>query len=170
VPRPATRTNGFMELGRRVRKAASRTLNRGFFDLAVRHLARSDKSSAAVTDYLVRRGASRSIATVTVRRLEQLGYLNDAAHAARWSERRLAQKPMGRLRLSKELLQRGFSASLVEDTMDGIYATLDETDLAVHALSLRDRRDTIAQLRRFLESRGFAQEIIVRVLHLEPEE
>jgi SOS response regulatory protein OraA/RecX len=159
-----------MELGHRVRKAASRTLNSGFFDLAVRHLARSDKSSAAVIDYLVRRGASHSLAAATVRRLERLGYLNDAAHAARWSERRLAQKPMGRLRLRKELLQHGFSASLVEDTMEGIYATMDETQLAAHALALRGRRHTVIHLGRFLQSRGFSQGTIARVLHIEAEE
>jgi regulatory protein len=159
-----------MELGHRVPEAASRTRKSGFFDLAVRYLARSDKSSAAVTDYVVRRGASRSIAAAVVRRLERLGYLNEAAHAARWSERRLTQKPMGRRRLREELLQRGFSARQVEDTIETLYATVDETELAVQALALRGGRHTVAQLGRFLQSRGFAQATIARVLRIEPEE
>jgi regulatory protein len=142
----------------------------GFLDLAVRYLARSDKSKVQVTRYLVRRGASRSIAAATVRRLERLEYVNEAAHAARWAERRLVRKPMGRLRLKEELLARGFSVRLVEDTIVRIYGTSDETELAAQALTRRGGRRTVSQMSRFLEGRGFARETIVRVLDIEAEE
>ena len=141
-----------------------------FVDVAVRYLARSDKSNAEVTDYLIRRGASCSIAAATVQRLEQLGYLNEAAHAMRWSERRLAQKPIGYLRMREELLRRGFAATVAADTVERIYQTIDESELAAQALALRGGRRTIAQDGRFLEARGFSQATIARVLHIEPQE
>lgn len=140
----------------------------GFLELAVRYLGRSDKSKAQVTGYLIRRGASPTIAAATVRRLERLRYVNEAAHAARWAERRLALKPMGRLRLKEELLQRGFSVRLVDDTIARIYGTIEERELAARALALRGGRQTVPQMSRFLQGRGFSRETIVRVLGIEP--
>jgi regulatory protein len=140
----------------------------GFVDLAVRYLARSDRSNAEITDYLIRRGASRTIAAATVRRLERLGYLNEAAHAMRWSERRLAGKPMGRLRMREELLRRGFPATVTADTVEKLYGTIDEAELAIQALALRGGRHTVPQDGRFLEGRGFSQATITRVLDIEP--
>jgi regulatory protein len=140
----------------------------GFLELAVRYLARLDKSKAQITGYLVRRGASPSIAAATVRRLERLRYVDEAAHAARWAERRLTRKPMGRLRLKEELLERGFSVRLVEDTIASLYGTIEERELAARALALRVGRQTVPQMSRFLEGRGFSRETIVRVLDIEP--
>jgi regulatory protein len=138
-----------------------------FVDVAVRYLARSDKSNSAVTDYLIRRGASYSVAAATVRRLEQLGYLNETAHAMRWSERRLAGKPMGRWRMKEELLRRGFTATVTADTIGKLYEAIDETDLAAQALALRGGRRTLAQDARFLESRGFSHATVIRLLPIE---
>ena len=141
-----------------------------FFDLAVRYLARSDKSKAEVAAYLTRRGASRVLVSATLRRLERLGYLNEAAHALRLIERRLAQRPMGQLRMREELSQRGFSEQLVEDMVQRVYATMDETELVSQALALHGGRHTVSQMGRFLQSRGFSSATIARILDLETEE
>lgn len=140
------------------------------FDLAVRYLARSDKSKAEIARYLARRSVPRALATAAIRKLERLGYLNEAAHALRFAERRLAQRPAGRWRMREELMQRGFSEHLVEDTIRKVYATVDETELASQALALRGGRRTIAQKGRFLEARGFSPGTIARVLHIETED
>ncbi|HET6676544.1 MAG TPA: regulatory protein RecX [Nitrospiraceae bacterium] len=141
-----------------------------FLDLTVRYLARSDKSKIEVARYLARQGASRDVANATLQRLEHLGYLNEAAHALRWTERRLAQRPSGRLRMRQELLLRGFSDKLTEETIQKIYATVDEPELALQALALRGGRQTVLQKGRFLQARGFSRDTIARVLHIETEE
>jgi regulatory protein len=141
-----------------------------FLDRAVRYLARSDKSKAEIARYLTRQGASRAVASRTIRQLERLGYLNEAAHALRWAERRLAQRPSGRLRIRQELLHRGFSDRLAEETIQEIYATVDESELAMQALALRGGRPSVSQMGRFLQARGFSSETIVRVLHIEAED
>ncbi len=139
-------------------------------DLAVRYLARSDKSKVEVARYLTRQGASRDVAKATLQRLERLGYLNEAAHALRWTERRLAQRPSGRLRMRQELLHRGFSDTLTEETIQKIFATVEEPEMALQALALRGDRQTVPQQGRFLQGRGFSRETIARVLHIETEE
>ena len=141
-----------------------------FLDYAVRYLARSDKSKAEVARYLTRRGASRAVANRTIRQLERLGYLNEAAHALRWAKRRLAERPSGWLRMRQELLDRGFSEQLAEETIQELYATIDESELAIRALALRGGRPSVPQMGRFLQARGFSPETIVRVLHIETEE
>jgi regulatory protein len=138
-----------------------------FLELAVRYLARSDKSKAEIIGYLLRRGASRATAAATVRRLERLKYVDEARDAGRWAERRLTQKPMGRLRMKAELLERGFSARLVEETIERVYGGLDEDELAARVIARRRSRQSIPQLSRFLERRGFTRETIVRVLGIE---
>ena len=110
------------------------------------------------------------MANATLQRLEHLGYLNEAAHALRWTERRLAQRPSGRLRMRQELLLRGFSDKLTEETIQKIYATVDEPELALQALALRGGRQTVLQKGRFLQARGFSRDTIARVLHIETEE
>jgi regulatory protein len=141
-----------------------------FLDRAVRYLTRSDKSKAEIARYLTRQGASRAVASRTIRQLERLGYLNEAAHALRWAERRLAARPSGRLRMRQELLQRGFSVDVVEKAIQEVYATIDERELAMQALALRGGRPAVPQMGRFLQARGFSPGTIARVLHIETEE
>jgi regulatory protein len=178
----ATRKSGFMEPGHQLREAAAGGFEKSgpktvkmrddgdFLDLAVRYLARSDKSKAEVARYLTRQGASRAGVAAALRRLERLGYLNEAAHAMRWAERRLAQRPSGRFRIRQELLHRGFPEKLTEETLQEIYAAVDESELAMQALALRNGRHTVPQMGRFLQARGFSPATIARVLHIETEE
>lgn len=85
-----------------------------YLNLAVRYLARTDRTVAQVERYLRDKGATRPKAAAVVRELERLGYVNDQAYAVRWAETRLARRPMGRERLKAELLQRGFEEPVVE--------------------------------------------------------
>jgi SOS response regulatory protein OraA/RecX len=75
---------------------------------------------------------------------------------------------MGRLRMREELLRRGFPATVTADTVETIYGTIDEAELAIQALALRGGRHTVPQDGRFLEARGFSQATITRVLDIEP--
>jgi regulatory protein len=138
-----------------------------YYDMAIRALARSEKTRGQVERFLISRGASlRSVATV-VQRLEDRGYLNDAAYACRWAERRLAMKPMGRRRMTSELSQHGFADSVALSTIGCVYAEVTETELAARALAQCEGRKTRAQKGRFLHGRGFSGSTIARVLNLE---
>src|SRR5512147_691703 len=72
--------------------------------LAIRYLARWDRTAAQVEQFLLRKGAAPAQIQQTIGRLSDLRYLNDGAYAERWIETRLARRPMGRERLEAELL------------------------------------------------------------------
>ena len=138
-----------------------------YFDLALRALARSDRTRSQVERHLISRGAPPDSVATVLQRLEDRGYLNDTAYARRWAERRLAMKPMGRRRMTLELLQHGFTESVAEATIGRVYADVTETELAARALAQRRSGKTQAQKGRFLHGRGFTGSTIARVLNLE---
>ena len=137
-----------------------------YYDLAVRALARSDKTRSQIERYLISRGAPLGSVATVLQRLEGRGYLNDTAYACRWAERRLAMKPMGRRRMTSELLQHGFTDRVAVVTIGLVYADVTETELAARALAQRGSRKTQAQKGRFLHGRGFTGSTIARVLNL----
>lgn len=168
-------------LGRRVREAGrgasgkpvgSAASKEGafFLELAVRYLARSDKPSSDIARYLTRRGASPAATEATLRQLTRLGYLDEADQARRFVERRLTRRPVGRARLTEELLQRGFSEAVVEETIRTMFASIDEAELASRALARRADGETVAQRGQFLQNRGFSTATISQVLHIDIEE
>ncbi|MCS6294228.1 MAG: RecX family transcriptional regulator, partial [Nitrospira sp.] len=75
--------------------------------LAVRYLARWDRTVIQVEQFLLSKGASAPQAKQTISRLSDLRYLDDRAYAGRWVESRLARQPMGRERLLAELQAKG---------------------------------------------------------------
>ena len=125
------------------------------------------KRRSQVERYLISRGAPFGSVATVLQRLEDRGYLNDAAYACRWAERRLAMKPMGRRRMTSELLQHGFTESVAGATIGRVYADVTETELAERALVQRRSRKTQAQKGRFLHGRGFSGSTIARVFNLE---
>ncbi len=132
-------------------------------DLALRYLARTDRTAAQVERYLEDKGASRSQVRVVIRELERRGYLNDQAFATRWAEARLLRRPMGRERLKAELLMRGFEASVTERALGKAFQSISEQELACQALEGRVRRTRPLQWVRFLRQRGFDDDTIQQV-------
>ena len=135
--------------------------------IAVRYLARRDRTSAQVERFLVRKGAAPADVREIVTRLSRLRYLDDRAYAERWIEARLARRPMGRARLEAELLAHGVADTLAGQAMREALRNLDEETLARRALSMtrRDgRRVTPEQAMRLLRQRGFLEETVERIV------
>jgi len=133
----------------------------------VRYLARTDRTVAQTARFLESKGATAAQVTVTIDRLSALRYLDDAAYAERWIDRRLARLPMGRARLQEELLATGCPDSLVADAVDVAYRHISELALARRALRAavkRNARQRQGRLFRFLGQRGFDEETIETVL------
>jgi len=99
-----------------------------WLQLAVRALARSDRTTAQVERLLALKGAPPAQIQAAVRRLISLRYLDDVAFAARWADRRLARMPMGRARLQEELLATGCPADIVQATLRAAYRKVNELD------------------------------------------
>jgi regulatory protein len=135
--------------------------------LALRALARSDRTTTQISRLLTAKGASSSQTRAVIRRLTSLGYLDDAAFAARWADRRLARMPMGRARLQEELLATGCPEPVVQAAMRAAYRTVSEQDLALHVVTTACRTPsvrTLGRITRLLSQRGFDEDTIETVI------
>jgi len=138
-----------------------------WLQVAVRALARCDRTTAQIERLLAAKGASPSQVRTTVRRLTSLRYLDDAAFAARWADRRLARMPMGRVRLQAELLATGCPEQIVQETLRATYRKVNERDLAMQAVTiagLATSAQTPGRVARFLSQRGFDEDTIETVM------
>jgi regulatory protein len=137
--------------------------------LAVRYLARWDRTVAQVDHFLRNKGASPNQVKQTIGRLSDLRYLDDRAYAQRWIEHRLARKPMGRERLKAELQTKGVAESLAERAIRDALRGVDEETLARLALKIKQRRGgQLAPIKatRLLRQWGFEEETVRRIIGL----
>jgi regulatory protein len=136
--------------------------------LAVRYLARWDRTVAQMEQFLQSKGASPAQVTHTIGRLSDLQYLNDRGYAERWVESRFARQPMGRARLKVELQAKGISDSVIDEALSGALHNIDEEALARRALKMRlragRRRMTTVQAAALLRRWGFDDDIVARIM------
>jgi regulatory protein len=138
-----------------------------WLQLAVRALARSDRTKAQIERMLAAKGASPSQVRVAIRRLISSKYLDDVAFAARWADRRLARMPMGRARLQDELLATGCPEHIVQATLQATYRKVSERDLAMQVVAMAGQASsarTRDRLARLLSQRGFDEDTIETVM------
>jgi len=138
-----------------------------WLQLAVRALARSDRTTTQIERLLAAKGASPAHIRATVRRLMSLRYLDDVAFAARWADRRLARMPMGRARLQEELLATGCPEHIVLATLRATYRKVSERDLAMQVVAMSRRAtsaQTLGRVARLLNQRGFDEDTIETAL------
>lgn len=149
------------------RRRPERSSSDRWMDLAVRYLARWDRTVAQVQQYLLQQGAPPVEVSRTISRLSDLRYLDDRSYAERWLERRIARQPMGRARLGAELQGRGIARTLAEEVIQDILRNVEEEDLARRALKRKQqkgRRPTPAQAVRLLREWGFDEETVHRII------
>jgi regulatory protein len=135
--------------------------------LAIRFLAKRDRTITQVEQFLRSKGASSLQVAQTIHRLSDLRYLNDHAYAQRWVNKRLAVRPMGEERLKAELQAKGISEVMAARVAAEAIRETDEKILARRALQAAQRhgrRSTSSQMMRFLRQRGFSEETIDRMI------
>jgi len=153
-------------MGRRISNKAAPSSDQ-WMQLAVRALARSDRTTTQIERLLAAKGASPAHIRATVRRLMSLRYLDDVAFAARWADRRLARMPMGRARLQEELLATGCPEHIVHATLRATYRKVSERDLAMQVVAMSSRAtsaQTLGRVARLLNQRGFDEDTIETVM------
>ncbi|HWQ69741.1 MAG TPA: regulatory protein RecX [Patescibacteria group bacterium] len=142
----------------------------------MRLLTVRDRTSAELACQLAVRGFAQAESEAAVDRLKAEGYLNDRRFAGVWARGRIRTKPMGRLRLSKELETKGIEAQSVREVLEEIYEGGEEPYARramagkLAALGRRSGQSRTPQVARFLYRRGFSAEIIWRLLHETPQE
>ena len=161
--------------GRRSRTKVSLTpaSSEAAYKRGVRLLTARDRTCVELARLLANRGFTRSDIQTALNRLKEDGYLNDRRFARAWARGRLQIKPMGRHRLSRELEARGIEEQLAHEILEELYDEGEESMArramtgklsALRRLSASSRTLPVA---RFLHRRGFAAELIWRLLHEE---
>ena len=134
-------------------------------DRALRHLARRDHSRAELATKLADHGDADEVEAV-VARMGELGLQSDSRYAEAFVRGKAARFGAGRLR--NELARRGIARELIEQVLDGADAE-PEIDRARAVLRGRfatppaDAREWARQA-RFLQTRGFAPDLIRKLL------
>lgn len=117
--------------------------------------------------------AKRFPHTITGRLIADLkayGYLGDERIIHSYAEAKVAQKPMGRLKLKQILWNKKFGEALIEEAVDRIYRNHDELEMArkLFRKHFRDRgkRDsrTLNRMKNYLAGNGFNFTIIKKVI------
>ena len=90
-------------------------------DQAMRLLAGRPHSEKELAAKLAARGHSGENIAAAVRRLVEIGYLNDADYIARWAGARLQKTNLGPAKLRVELARKGFAPELIEKTVEELY-------------------------------------------------
>lgn len=102
-----------------------------------------------------------SVVRQVLRRLEELGYINDLAFAEWWVSQRTTATPKGKFRIAQELLQKGVSKS---DRETALRAAGDETETARRAIGARQKTWAPERLWAYLARRGFSRDTIQSVV------
>ncbi len=138
-----------------------------WLQLALRALARGDRTTAQIERLLTAKGATPTQVRTAVRRLVSLRYLDDVAFASRWADRRLARMPMGRARLQEELLATGCPEPIVQATLRATYRKVSERDLAMLVVTTAGKvasPQMLGRVTRLLSQRGFDEDTIETAL------
>lgn len=140
---------------------------RGAMEAAGRLLAYRLRSEQELRDRLRRKGFASEVIGETLRRLRELGYVDDEAFARLWAETRQAARPRSARLLAVELRRKGVAPEAVEQATEGISeddAAYDAATRRFKALRKLEYRAFRERLGKFLTSRGFAYDTARRVV------
>jgi regulatory protein len=140
---------------------------RSALESALRLLSYRPRSEQELRDRLARKAFGRRVIEDTLRRLRELGYVDDAAFARFWTETRQAQRPRSRRLLAVELRWRGVAQEQAEEATAGI----SDEEAAYQAASRRLRTLRGLEYQRFRERlggfltrRGFSYDMARRMI------
>jgi regulatory protein len=137
-------------------------------DYAYRLLARRAHSEQTLADKLLTKGFTEKAVARTLARLKEQGYLNDEDLAADQAER-LRKKGLGTEGVRVKLAQQGLTTVTIEQELEKSDGS-EDLESARRLLASRFSADALKQLQqyarafRFLLRRGYAQDVVERLL------
>lgn len=132
------------------------------FRKAIELLGRRSHFRRELDAKLRQRGYEDAEVEEALARLADQGLIDDRATAGEFVRGRLARKPLGRLRLRRELEARGVDSETAGEVLEELYPE-DDLELARTVAQGRPRASA-ATLARHLERRGFSGRAIVAAL------
>ena len=139
--------------------------------LAFRYLSYRDRSERETAEHLRKKGLDKAIVQETLQYLKKAKFLDDRRFAEHWARTRAENKQFGKYRLRHELIGKGLSPDLIDETLDALFDTVREVDLARTCVEkkLRSMQDLDPDKKKrrlagLLQRKGFSSHIIYQVL------
>jgi regulatory protein len=143
----------------------SRGLSKPVFLTALRLLAAKRLTKAQLTKKLRDRGFAADVAREAVEECERRKYLDDRTFAQLFVSNALERKPVGRMRLLRDLIKQGIESELAREIVAETEAGEDERlDQAIRKLEASRPGERFDRLARRLVNMGFAAPSIARAL------
>ncbi len=98
--------------------------------LVLKYLARKPRSKREAERYLIQKGVEQTTIKDALEYLENLNYIDDKQLAVNYAEYRKNFKKEGKLRIEKELMQRGLSPENISYALTTLFQENEELDLA----------------------------------------
>lgn len=139
------------------------------YSKALEALTRRARSTAELDRWLTARDHSREHIDLSIARLKELGYLDDAQYALAFARSRATARGMSRRRIQAELSRRGVARELIDAAIAEVMEDegLDERALveAAAAKKLRGMATLEPTVRRrrlyaFLARKGYAADLV----------
>lgn len=153
------------------RRAGKQSAAESVMAAALKMISNRSYSEGELRDRLSRMSAEDGIVDNCIRRLEELGYVNDDLYAHSYASYRIATKPLGKARLARELASRKVSAKEIDSALETVFGEGVEEGLIDRAIGKRirthGRPDDRASARRMfahLARLGFDYDLIIRKL------
>jgi len=148
-------------------EATSQEQLRAALAKAYRLLAVRGRSEKELRDALKRAEFAEEIIAATIADCKQQRFIDDANFAKQFIQSRLRNRPMGRMRLTVELKQKGIDASTIDSALDEALTSEDQVALADQLAEKQRKRlanlpplKARQRLSDFLRRRGFDWETI----------
>jgi regulatory protein len=151
-----------------LRRLAADDARRQALDVALRLLGYRPRAEQELRERLTRRGFPAEAIEATLARLRDYGYVDDAAFARAWVERRTGAAARGRRLLLYELRGKGVdpevAARSLQKAPDDLETARGLAERKVRSLRGLDARTFRQRLGAYLQRRGFAGEVIASVV------
>lgn len=132
-------------------------------DNAFRWISLRPRSEDEIRQYLRRKTDDETLRARVMGMLNELGYVDDEKFARSWIEYRTLLKPISKVRLKQELLQKRVSMPIIESLLNE--TELDELESVKQIISKRGHRyDDKRKLMAYLARQGFSYDIIKQAL------
>lgn len=133
---------------------------------AMSYISKYQKTEKELRDYIIKKGFDEEIVLKVIKKLKEYNLVDDMSYAKNYIKSK--SKKSGRRKLSFELKKRGIADDMVEENIEE-YSNDSENILPLCEKYLKNKpRDykTKQKAYRFLASRGFIGEDIMRALNM----
>jgi regulatory protein len=139
-------------------------------DRALLILSYRDRSSHELNQKLNKAGFSNDVVTETIGSLKEYGYVDDRNFSKAWVQSRADTKLYGKKRIRQELIEKGLSENIINDTFSEI--ALDESEMEralklaqkkLSSLNNLEKTKAFRRLGQYLFRKGYSSDIVYTV-------